>query len=135
MKDTLKNSLIKNLLEKSILICSLIALLVGISGNTVANARFLITQEGPARGIALACAAALEGIARNPDADEVILEELSGAVSAIKALRTRVSRGEVGEASGIIAAALIANVARQPSAQEELEDLASDCIADLRSLL
>ncbi len=130
MKDSLKNSL-----EQSIVVCSLLVLLVSISGNSVANARLLIPQEGPARGIALACAAALEGIGRNPDADEVILEELSGAVSAIKALGTRVSRGEVGEASGMISAALIANVARQPEAQEELEALASDCIADVRSLL
>ena len=135
MKYTLKGSLTKNKLARSILICSLIASLMCISGNSVANARLLIIQEGPARGIALACAAAMEGIARNPSAEEDILEALSDGVDAIKGLRTRVSRGEAGEAFGIIAAALIANVARQPEVREDLEDLASNCIADVRSLL
>ena len=130
MKDTLNN-----ILGKSIVVSALLVLIASISGNSVANARLLIIQEGPARGIALACAAAMEGIARNPSAEEDILEALSDGVDAIKGLRTRVSRGEAGEAFGIIAAALIANVARQPEVREDLEDLASNCIADVRSLL
>ena len=127
-------------LNKLFLVLSIIVLtgFISASSVTMANAasygKSNRTESGHAIGIGTACAEALAGIARQPEAEDKILEVYNSGADAIIALGGRVSRGEIGEAIGLIKGAEAEGVARQPEAEDKLASLAAICLEDLNSL-
>ena len=127
-------------LNKLYLVLSIIVLtgLMSVSSVAMADAESRgvsnRTVSGLAIGIGTACAEALAGIARQPEAEVKILAAYTAGADAIKALEGRVSSGEIGEAIGLLKAAEAEGVARQPEAADKLATLAAVCIEDLNSL-
>ena len=138
------NDTIQHLLNKLFRVFSVIVLAGFIAGSSVSMAKSMEDAEsrglsnrtvsGLAIGIGTACAEALAGIARQPEAEVKILAAYTAGADAIKALEGRVSSGEIGEAIGLLKAAEAEGVARQPEAADKLATLAAVCIEDLNSL-
>ena len=99
-------------------------------------------QEDAATGIALTCAALLEGCARQPEAcglgeippSGLLIDLYNDAVDDIKSLNLESSPDDIASAKGIIYADLITAVARQPELEEELRGLSDLCNNDIESL-
>lgn len=102
----------------------------------------LSDQKDAATGIALTCAALIEGCSRNPSlcgltdpVESVLLIDLyNEAVVEIKSLDLEPSPDDLATANGIIYAGLITALARNPTSQEGLEAIAANCQADIGSL-
>ncbi len=110
--------------------------------STRAESSHISVQEDAATGIALTCAALLEGCARQPalcgltetPESELLIDIYNDAADDIKSLNLESSPDDIATAKGIIHAALITAVARQPELQEELQDITASCNDDIESL-
>jgi F0F1-type ATP synthase membrane subunit c/vacuolar-type H+-ATPase subunit K len=92
-------------------------------------------QRGHAIGVGTSCAGALTALARQPEMEEKIREVHSEGVEAIKRLRPSVHRAEVAEAIGLLKAAQVEAVARNPGTEGQLGDLADTCVEDVMSFI
>jgi len=100
------------------------------TGVSLSNAK-----AEPCLAIGAACAAAMEGIARQPEAETKIRGALLEHAERIKALNLRCERHHVAEAMGLFVAEQASALARQPEAEGKLKDLAELCTDLLRDQL
>ena len=78
------------------------------------------------------CAAVMEGISRQPEAETLLLAAYADGVAQIRAMRASSSTHVKAEALGIVKAAQITGVARQPAATGKLASAAATCESDIR---
>jgi len=78
------------------------------------------------------CAAWLDGTARQPEADDKLRDAYADGVSQIAATQPRSSNYVKAEAFGIVKAAQIAAVSRQPAKASDLKGVAETCEGDIR---
>lgn len=114
---------------------SIVAVSVAAFVLTVApaNATFFGSRDGPAIGIGTACAALMEGTARNPELQGTLTDLYREAASAIGAYRHRGQR-EVPQGIALYKVQQITGVARQPEAEGKLNTISDECGADLAAL-
>ena len=103
--------------------------------SSSARARFFGRSGEPCQAIGVACAAAAEGIARQPEAETQLRAVVEEAAGAIKALGVRCERRHVAEGIGLFAAEAATGISRQPEAAGKIADLGELCGQLLRDQL
>ena len=117
-----------------------IALVMMMSFSTSAQAELggtLFKNDGSAaRGIQALCAQAAAGIARQPEAEDLILAGVRSGLAKIMEQHKKLKGGSRGvpEAIGVIGGAAIEGIARQPEAGEKILNLVEECEAELDKL-
>ena len=92
-------------------------------------------ERGAGIGIGTLCGGAITALGRQPNEEDAIIEGYEAALATIQSVPTKISAGEFSEAVGMIGAAFVDAIARQPSEAEALSALADRCVEDLMSLL
>lgn len=133
-------------ISKYLLVFSAISLLAIFTNSSISNAQFdnnawnpsepqAAVQRGAGIGIGTMCAGAITAFARNPSLETTINDNYEKALATLLTVPTKISAGEFSEAVGIIGGALVENISRNPSAEDQLVGFAERCIEDLMSLL
>lgn len=139
----MKNMITKSF-GKSVVIFSVLILICAFMDSPDTRGQLRqVSQEDAATAIATICAALIEGCARQPgicglvdgpDASTLLVDVYNDSVSGILALNLESNPDDIAIARGIMKAALITSVARQPEFIEELESIEALCLQDIDSL-
>ena len=136
--------LIERSLYKLFLACTFIVVtgVIICSMETRVEAFRRVAQEDAGTAIANTCAALLDSCARNPvlcgfgaSTNTVLVDYYNEFVKDIMSLNLNPASTDLALAEGIIKAALIEAVARNPSLQSDLETIAANCNNDIESIL
>jgi F0F1-type ATP synthase membrane subunit c/vacuolar-type H+-ATPase subunit K len=98
-----------------------------------ASATFFGSRDGPAIGLGTACAAVMEGTARQPEAVAELTDRYREAASAILAFGHR-GQKDVPQGIALYKIQQITGVARQPEVEAKLIAISDECGADLAAL-
>lgn len=113
---------------RSLITASIVTLIAILALASSAQAAFFQQRSGePCLALGAACAAAAEGIARQPEAENLLRTFIEETSASLKALGVRCERRHAAEAIGLYAAEAAAGVARQPEAAPKLGALAELC--------
>lgn len=117
------------------LLALLTMLMLVFALSSSARAGFFGRSGEPCQAIGAVCAAAAEGMARQPEAETKLRALVEEAAGAIKALGVRCERRHAAEGIGLFAAEAAAGIARQPEAAVKIADLGELCGQLLRDQL
>lgn len=90
-----------------------------------------LRPDRAAVAIGAMCAAWLDGTARQPEVEDKLRDAYADGVSQIAATQARSSNYVKAEAFGIVKAAQIAAVSRQPAKASDLKAVAETCVGDI----